>query len=469
MRSMSQWMVLVVVFVVNALVGPNGSAAAQTVVDIVDGDGPELHQALEGAAARGGFTKIRLAEGGRYRVDNEILLDFPVEASIELDGRGASLTVREVDRLDGESKGLLVGPNLSLRVADLEFHFDSDFDPLVAAFSPGIEVQGDLEMDRVSIVDSVLEFRVIEVFGSGRFQARNLTVANNQVTCLFIGFGGCLPGYGIGVSAPASVRLEHATLAVGPDFDVSPFRGRTVDAVLEIGNSIIAQGCGNQRSVDGWPGPVSLGGNMAQDSCEWLSDDDLVADVPLPAPMSINGSIPVIAVPDFFPSIDLGVEALCAETDARGVPRTIPCDAGAYERTFDATPLTEGGWNGLWFNAESDGHYVTVKENINGDVVLFWNTFDFSGDPAWIFAVAEIGEDDSIVGEAYVNRGGVMSPTGVPQGQAPETWGRFELSFRDCLNGTFRYTTDDPDFPSEAEFSIARVSYDGNLGCSSAD
>jgi hypothetical protein len=97
-----------------------------------------------------------------------------------------------------------------------------------------------------------------------------------------------------------------------------------------------------------------------------------------------------------------------------------------------------------------------------------WTTFDRQGRQAWVFAVVSEYKDTSYSGDAYINVGGTMVPGSAPVGQAPVLWGTLAVEFSDCLNGVFRYESNDPDFGS-GKFELERLAFIDGVGCTDPD
>jgi hypothetical protein len=142
------------------------------------------------------------------------------------------------------------------------------------------------------------------------------------------------------------------------------------------------------------------------------------------------------------------------------------CDIGAFENEA-SRPLLSGGANGLFYSAGSDGHYVTIQEVRPDEYVIFWNTFDLNGNQAWVFAVGE-READVISGQGYFQPSGVLVPgagADVDTSQL-QGWGTIEIELVDCLEGTFAYVSELPQFGS-GSFNLDRLAFVESLGCQS--
>lgn len=124
--------------------------------------------------------------------------------------------------------------------------------------------------------------------------------------------------------------------------------GFTTDGgdTVELGNSIVA---GNDGEDCGGS-VVSLGGNVVGPSCP-DGADDVVTDDPRLGPLADNGGPTLTHLPSTgSPSLDVGVDERCTDTDQRGTARPLDgdgdgealCDAGAVETAFVAAPPAPG-------------------------------------------------------------------------------------------------------------------------------
>ena len=130
-------------------------------------------------------------------------------------------------------------------------------------------------------------------------------------------------------------------------------------ATTTIANSVFAD-----IGQPGCSGTVqSLGGNVGLDaSC---GAEHVVADAKLGEFGDHGDLVATVALGSGSPAVRAGVAGQCAAADARGDRRHVQerggCDAGAYELGGGAGFLEQGGMNGIWFNAATDGHYVSVQ------------------------------------------------------------------------------------------------------------
>ena len=147
----------------------------------------------------------------------------------------------------------------------------------------------------------------------------------------------------------------------------------------------------------------------------------------------------------------------------RNVAARGACDAGA-ELGGGRGLLSQGGMSGLFFDASADGHYVTVQRLDWGTALVVWNTFDKSGQPAWIYSIGSV-DGNHVHAQAAQNLGGVLQPGGAPTGSHGMAWGSIDIDLTDCFNATFRYDSPLPNFGS-GQFPLNRLAFLGDLDCS---
>ncbi len=127
--------------------------------------------------------------------------------------------------------------------------------------------------------------------------------------------------------------------------------------------------------------------------------------------------------------------------------------------------LPEGGINGLYFNPDSDGHYVNVMQ-FNGGTLILWNTFDPNGAQVMIYAVGELNEDRSAVldAPAWTNVGGRVGLDGTVEAAEVEHWGTLSIQMDDCKTGTLQFNSDRSDYGSGA-LPLKRLVRIKQIGC----
>ncbi|MFT3805539.1 hypothetical protein [Arenimonas sp.] len=147
-------------------------AACSRTIDIADHDGKALAAAIHAANADAGKTTIRLAKRGMYVIDAPAepgLLLPSVRGHIEIQGNGAEIrayTDQPVALLQVETKG-------ELRLQSLSLAEGSD---------GAIRNFGELEFERVSIVDSSAQRANAIVLNHGTLHAEDSRIAYNGLS-----------------------------------------------------------------------------------------------------------------------------------------------------------------------------------------------------------------------------------------------------------------------------------------------
>ena len=177
--------------------------------------------------------------------------------------------------------------------------------------------------------------------------------------------------------------------------------------------------------------------------------------------------MPTVAIAYGNPAYRAGVAQYCEATDARGVTRNATnCDAGAYESGGGLGLMTANGMNGIYYvPGIANGHYVSVQRiHDNNDVMVFWDTFDSNGNPAWIFGVGTLTSDRHIHAPMYRNLGGVLQAGGPPTGAKASSWGSVDIDLTSCSAAQFAYQSSLPEFGS-GQFPLTRLAFESAVSC----
>lgn len=218
------------------------------------------------------------------------------------------------------------------------------------------------------------------------------------------------------------------------------------------------------------PGAVhSLGGNVVQYGCPWVTASDHQTAVLFPAYLgwpADNGGLVLTSqlLTGAFDAINVGIPKYCEAADARGRPRPSgTCDAGAYELDGGAEPVAAGGINGTFYDAAADGHYVTIQRLDDDNVFIVWNTFDHTGAPAWVYGVG-LYRDGHLHADMSQNINGHLQPGGPVTGATVRAWGSIDIDVTSCDGGTLHYASTLTAFGS-GQFPLDRLAFLSDLGC----
>ena len=220
---------------------------------------------------------------------------------------------------------------------------------------------------------------------------------------------------------------------------------------------------------------LDLGGNVFTDpNCSQTPDFSPSESAHLGSFGYHGGLVPTVGLEPNSVAIDAGLDRNCTATDARFASRpssgsiqgTPKCDAGSFEYGggFGNSDLATGGMNGMWFNLDSDGHYVHIMRVSPDRIHITWTAFDHRADQMWIYSIAESVDSKTVSAKAYININGQLIPGSTPSGSHVEEWGEIEVEFESCIKGSFRYRANDPNFGS-GEFQIDRLAFIEGSGC----
>lgn len=487
---------------------PHTTAAAE--INVPAGDSAAFLAAIKEANGSADLSIVRLNNGAEYRLDLSIAAPRAVSTHIIIQGNGAhlvgagdesygplftvlergtlelsDLTIRDFRGSAGPSvqdgsliknSGILLGRNL--RIEHISVRSDG------VALSGVFTNRRQLELDQVRIVDVTVDsshshFVTIALYNRGAARLVNVLIVDGK--------GGDpeivgSPGAYIQNVGFSSLDLRFSSLILQSEpSETAPDFLAILDTLVGLGATPETKVSGSMfvgmKCVFGEPA-VSGGYNLfTSPSCDLDGSNDLVGVSP--------GILQFLVGPDGGVEVKLPLNSraldrvrnsafACPGSDAAGNFRPqdgnhdgiARCDIGAFENDA-GRPLLSGGANGLFYSAGSDGHYVTIQEVRPDEYVIFWNTFDHNGNQAWIFAVGA-READVISAQGYFQPSGVLVPgagADVDTSQLQE-WGTIEIELADCLEGTFAYVSELPQFGS-GSFNLDRLAFVEGLGCRS--
>ena len=440
-------------------------AASATVVRVADGDCAGLAAAVT-QAAQSSPASILLARKGNYSA-----CSFNAKAGVvDIDAQGA--TFQFLVASVGSDAAVKIR-NATITAATKDAVATLICPAVIEGFGgsifgyPVICNAGTLSLESVTI-------RNVEAFhfnagpaginygfinSTGTLIMRNATVVDNN-DALFLTSSGKAEIYNSTFSnnAPGGLKFNNYNPA-----------GPATNPQLSISNSVFA---GSGGAICGISNVqiTSLGGNLGNDaSCGLSTDsgDKIVSDLALPSASDHGGLVPTIAINYGHPAYRAGVAQYCEATDARGVTRNAAnCDAGAYESGGGLGLVTQNGMNGIYYvPGIANGHYVSVQRiHDNNDVMVFWNTFDSNGNPAWIYGVGTLTSDRHIHAQMARNIGGVLQPGGPATGAKGSNWGSVDIDLTSCSAAQFNYQSDLPEFGS-GQFPLTRLAFESAINC----
>ncbi|MGA9573364.1 MAG: hypothetical protein WBS20_05395, partial [Lysobacterales bacterium] len=137
------------------------------------------------------------------------------------------------------------------------------------------------------------------------------------------------------------------------------------------------------------------------------------------------------------------------------------CDMGAIE--LQPVHLINGGINGVYFNPDANGHYITIIHNPYNTLIM-WNSFDQDGNQYFVHGTGELVQGRSVVADAYINVAGSTSPEGEIVPAEELHWGTLQVDMTSCNEGTLAFSSDFPEVGS-GQVSLKRLVYVKQLGC----
>lgn len=131
--------------------------------------------------------------------------------------------------------------------------------------------------------------------------------------------------------------------------------------------------------------------------------------------------------------------------------------------SYDVT----SGQSGAWFDPTHDGEGYFLQVINESQAVVFWFSYDKSGDQLWMIGVGNIEGSKIIFPEMLSPHGGKFGPDFDPEDVEYPTWGSLEFDFSTCNAATANYSG-----PSEfgsGTLSLTRISTLWGLDCQGND
>lgn len=490
---------------------------ADTEIRIPAGDSQAFISAIESANLASEKTVIHLEAGAPYAFNLRQQAPEPITGDIVLLGDGA-----EFIGADEESFGELfqISEQGSLDISDIvirDFAGDEVADrglifnagtlsardlrvegitsrlgapgPTGSHFGALIVNEGKLDLDRVRISEITVHApdrmlnRIIVLDNRGNAGLQNVFISDSKALepANPRPFGIYISGsYFHAAEGLASVGVRFSTLVADSSdltapTDVQPYFRQCYPPGLCASLSTRA------TMILGLPCPFgnsshSGGFNLTtDDQCDGFKPSDLIGVSPgtVKFQREATGGVRMV-LPPFSPALDRVREAQvpCPARDATRYQRpsdgdndgVARCDIGAFENP-EGQALLDGGENGMFYSAGSDGHYVTIEEVRPREYVIFWNTFDLDGNQAWVLAVGS-RQGDAIVADGFFQPDGALIPGAGADvdTDALQAWGTITVTLQDCLSGTFIYDSELGQFGS-GSFPLDRLSVTQGIGC----
>jgi hypothetical protein len=162
--------------------------------------------------------------------------------------------------------------------------------------------------------------------------------------------------------------------------------------------------------------------------------------------------------PELCPYDDLIRGRGISDGNADGIAK---CDMGAIE--LYPVHLDQGGINGVYYDPDADGHFITIIDNDYNTLVM-WNSFDKNGNQYFVSATGELVAGRSLIGDAYTTVSGGTTPEGDILPAQAVHWGTLEVDMISCNEGTLAFQSDFPEIGS-GQVQLVRLAYVKQLGC----
>ena len=118
----------------------------------------------------------------------------------------------------------------------------------------------------------------------------------------------------------------------------------------------------------------------------------------------------------------------------------------------------------LWFNADQNGHGISVYLLDNNRIITTWYVYDDEGKPIWLLGTGEYDGKNAIL-DVINAEGGMFPPDFNANNVNLTNWGKFELEFSTCASGLFKWVPNESTGFSAGEMNITRLTTTQGLEC----
>lgn len=131
------------------------------------------------------------------------------------------------------------------------------------------------------------------------------------------------------------------------------------------------------------------------------------------------------------------------------------CEGGDEEQ--------DSGINGSWFDPSHSGEGFVVEQINSDEAVVFWFTYDDTGEQSWMFNVGSIEDGAIHVSDLLQPKGGHFGRSFDPDTVTHYQWGELNLDL-DCSGGIASYTTTTEGYSSGSQ-SLVRLTRLAGSAC----
>lgn len=119
--------------------------------------------------------------------------------------------------------------------------------------------------------------------------------------------------------------------------------------------------------------------------------------------------------------------------------------------------------SGSWYDPTHNGEGYNVEVLVDGQVVVYWFSYDPDGNRRWFFGKGEILDGKLVFDDMQTTSGGIFGPDFDPTTVDFKPWGTLELDLN-CNNGTATYNSTEEGFGS-GTLNVVRLTHIDQLGC----
>lgn len=123
----------------------------------------------------------------------------------------------------------------------------------------------------------------------------------------------------------------------------------------------------------------------------------------------------------------------------------------------------EGRLSGSWYDPAHNGEGYNVEVLIDGQVIVYWFSYDPAGKRRWFFGLGDIREGKLVFDDVLTSSGGIFGPGFDPSLVEYKPWGTLELNL-DCEGGTATYSSTEAGFGS-GTLNLERLTKIDQLAC----
>ena len=136
--------------------------------------------------------------------------------------------------------------------------------------------------------------------------------------------------------------------------------------------------------------------------------------------------------------------------------------------TSTASFAISPGISGSWYDAQQSGQGFNVEVLANGQILVYFYTFDASGNNVWLTGVGTVDGATATI-PLSTTGGGFFPPNFDPGKITHGDWGALTLTFSDCDTGTAAWTVSGGSASgyTNGSLSITRITTISSLTCAS--